>query len=143
MEWWGWIVLGGMLLAAELTFLDVEFYLVFIGLSAAIVGVSSLLFPVPVWGQWLLFAAITVASVLLFRGRLYSQLRGDLPGYTARGVDQSFILSKELAPGAQTRAEFNGSTWTLRNNSGETIRAGTQVRVTRTEGIVLDVIPKT
>jgi membrane protein implicated in regulation of membrane protease activity len=42
MEWWGWMILGAMLLGAELTFLDAAFYLVFLGIAAAITGLVLL-----------------------------------------------------------------------------------------------------
>ena len=43
MEWWHWMVLGAVVLGAELMFVDAQFYLVFIGLSAALVGLADLL----------------------------------------------------------------------------------------------------
>ena len=43
MTWWGWMVLGAVLLGAELFAIDAQFYLVFLGLSAALVGLGSLL----------------------------------------------------------------------------------------------------
>jgi membrane protein implicated in regulation of membrane protease activity len=37
MIWWQWIVLGTFVLASEM-FVDAEFYLVFLGISAVVVG---------------------------------------------------------------------------------------------------------
>ena len=42
MPWWGWMAVGALLLVAELTFVDLEFYLVFLGLSALITGMLEL-----------------------------------------------------------------------------------------------------
>ena len=36
MAWWSWMVLGAVLLAAELFAVDAQFYLVFLGVSAAL-----------------------------------------------------------------------------------------------------------
>ena len=43
MNWWAWLVLGICLLGAEMFVIDAQFYLVFIGLSAAVVGLLGLL----------------------------------------------------------------------------------------------------
>ena len=40
MPWWGWITVGALLLVAEITIVDLEFYLVFLGVSALAVGLS-------------------------------------------------------------------------------------------------------
>ena len=45
MAWWGWIAVGTLLLCAELFAIDLEFYLVFIGLGAIIVGIVELVAP--------------------------------------------------------------------------------------------------
>ena len=42
MTWWAWMILGAVLFGAELFAIDAQFYLVFLGLSAAIVGLMSL-----------------------------------------------------------------------------------------------------
>ena len=43
MTWWSWMVLGALLLGAELFAIDAQFYLVFLGVSAILVGLASLL----------------------------------------------------------------------------------------------------
>ena len=35
MTWWAWMILGAVLLGAELFAVDAQFYLVFLGVSAA------------------------------------------------------------------------------------------------------------
>ncbi len=40
MAWWAWLVLGIGLLGVEMFVIDAQFYLVFIGLSAAVVGAA-------------------------------------------------------------------------------------------------------
>ena len=41
MDWWAWIAVGAILLGSELAFVDAQFYLVFIGASAFVVGWRS------------------------------------------------------------------------------------------------------
>jgi len=43
MQWWGWIIVGGLLLGAAITFVDLQFYMVFVGLYAVIVTHRSML----------------------------------------------------------------------------------------------------
>ncbi len=38
MQWWAWIAVGAILLGSELALVDAQFYLVFIGASALVVG---------------------------------------------------------------------------------------------------------
>ncbi len=57
MPWWAWLVLGIGLLGVEMLVIDAQFYLVFIGLSAALVGLLALLgIDLPQWAQWLTFS---------------------------------------------------------------------------------------
>ena len=51
MYWWAWIAVGAILLGSELAFVDAQFYLVFVGASAFVVGMLQLAgvgLPVPV-----------------------------------------------------------------------------------------------
>ena len=53
MTWWAWLVLGAFLFGAELFAIDAQFYLIFLGVSAAIVGLlSSAGVVMPEWVQW-------------------------------------------------------------------------------------------
>ncbi len=67
MTWWSWLVLGAVLLGAELFAIDAQFYLVFLGLSAALVGLAGL-FGVSMseWAQWTLFAVLALISFFSF-----------------------------------------------------------------------------
>ena len=72
MTWWGWMIIGAILLAAELVAVDAQFFLVFLGLSAAIVGLLGLSgVNLPEWAQWLSFAALSLISMFTFRKALY------------------------------------------------------------------------
>ena len=42
MAWWGWCILGVVLLGVELLAVDAQFYLVFAGLAAIVVGLLGL-----------------------------------------------------------------------------------------------------
>ena len=77
MTWWSWMVLGAILLGAELLAIDAQFYLVFLGISAALVGLASLLgIAMPEWAQWTTFAVLSLISFFTFRKSLYDKIRG-------------------------------------------------------------------
>ena len=69
MAWWFWIVLGAVLLAAEVI-IAADFYLVFFGIAALVVGLLAVFgVELPVWSQWLLFAGLAIAGLVVYRGR--------------------------------------------------------------------------
>ena len=139
MPWWAWMTAGGLLLAAEMAFVDAEFYLVFLGVSALLVGGIGLAgIDVPVWLQWLLFSALAVSSLIFFRQRVYSRVRRqtELP----EGVEGAWAVADErIEPGAQGRATLRGTPWTARNDGDAAIEAGARVKVESAEGVILRV----
>ena len=138
MTWWAWMILGAVLFGAELVAIDAQFYLVFLGLSAAVVGLLSLFgLSIPEWGQWLVFAALALISMFTFRRALYEKIRGNVPGFRG-GLAGNFIdLPADLAPGASTRAEFRGSSWTVVNEGDAPIAGGQRAAIMRSEGLTL------
>lgn len=138
MTWWAWIILGAVLFGAELFALDVQFYLVFLGLSAALVGVLSLFgLSLPEWGEWLLFAALALISMFTFRKALYEKIRGNVPGFRADLTGDSVLLPDGLEPGKSIRTAFRGSTWTVVNQGAEAIASGNRATIVRSEGLTL------
>ncbi len=70
MEWWIWILLGLLLLLAELV-TPGGFYFIFFGSGAVVVGVlAGLGIGGPVWFQILLFSILSLVSLWLFREKL-------------------------------------------------------------------------
>ena len=48
-------------------------------------------------------------------------------------------IRKDLAAGSESRAEFRGTKWTVRNISSEAIVAGTRAKVVKVDGLTLHV----
>ena len=66
MPWWGWMGIGMLLLAAELFIIEADFYLVFLGVAAALTGLLGLAVPgMPPWLQWLAFAVLSLVLMVL------------------------------------------------------------------------------
>ena len=140
MTWWAWMILGGVLLGAELFAVDAQFYLVFLGVSAAVVGLAILFGVVlPEWGQWLAFAIVSLIFFITFRAALYNKLRGGGPGYKTAIAGGSVTVAEDLAPGAEARAEYRGSEWTIRNVGEATISGGGVAQVLEADGVTLHV----
>jgi hypothetical protein len=140
MTWWTWLILGAVLFGAELFAIDAQFYLVFLGLSAALVGLAAIAgIAMPEWAQWLSFAALSLISMFTFRQSLYGKLRGNVPGFKAGVAGEYVVVAEDLNPGAQGRASLRGSDWTVVNDGSDRIPGGTRVRVMRSEGLTLHV----
>ena len=72
MTWWGWMILGAFLFGSELVAIDAQFFLVFLGISAMLVGLADLIgIAMPEWVQWLVFASLSLISMFTFRKQLY------------------------------------------------------------------------
>jgi len=141
MAWWGWIVIGTLLLGAELFAIDAQFFLIFLGAGAIVVGVIGMLgIDLPVWMQWLLFAALSVAAMLTIRRQLYTALRKRPLSKVDGDANQRVRIPQELAPGQSTRVEYRGSGWTAVNVGGHLIPAGQEVRIQSVDGLTLRVV---
>ena len=141
MTWWGWMILGAVLLGAELFAVDAQFYLVFLGVAAAIVGLAGLFGIVtPEWVQWLAFAVLSLVFFLTFRRTLYLKIRGGGEEYRGSISGESISVTEDLAVGADTRTEYRGTKWTIRNGGDETISGGTRAKVVKVDGLTLHVV---
>lgn len=140
MPWWGWFVIGVFLMLAELVGVDAAFYLIFVGVAAVLTG--SLLLVVPslsVSLQFVIFAVLSLATMVLFRQRLYNKFRGGAMGYRDPTLGASILIDADLAPGTTTRVTYRGSPWTARNIGTTLIAGGSQAVVASTVGLELQV----
>ena len=74
MPWWLWILVGAVLLAAEMA-TPGGFFAVFFGIAAILVGLLSKLQLVrSAWVEWMLFSLLSIASLLLVRDWIVAHL---------------------------------------------------------------------
>ena len=138
MLWWAWIAVGAILLGSELAFIDAQFYLVFVGASALVVGfVQAAGAAFAPWLQWLLFAALAVFSMITFRRRIYDRMRRGLPAMKSGPAGEIVTLPAALSPGESCRLEYRGSSWTATNGGPSPIAAGAKARIQRVDGLTL------
>jgi inner membrane protein len=141
--WWHWLVLGLLLVVAELVSAG-GFYIIFFGVGAIIVGLLSASGAAgPGWAQLLLFAGVSVTGLLLFRSRLlrWFQVDPQAPAVDAI-VGEVCHATVELAPGAVGQVELRGSAWSARNASSVALARGTRCRVVGVDGLMLYVEPE-
>ena len=142
MSWWGWIIGGAILLGAELTFVNAQFYLVFIGSAALLVGLATLVLPLAPWLQWALFGVLAIVSMVTFRSRVYQRFNRALPGVDTGPAGGLITLQVPLAAGESCQAEYGGTFWTVRNESDRPIPSGSRARIARVQNLTLLVTPE-
>jgi len=134
------MVLGLVLLGIELLAVDAQFYLVFLGVSAALVGLLGLFgITLPEWGQWLAFAVLSLFFFFTFRRTLYTKIRSGGEIYPETISGESINLQNDLEPGKETRTQYRGSDWTVRNVGATAIAGGSRATVVKVEGLTLHV----
>lgn len=140
MTWWAWMIIGAVLLGAELFAVDAQFYLVFLGVSAAVVGLATLFgLQLPEWGQWLAFAVVSLAFFVTFRRTLYDKIRGGGEGYQQKYVGEVVTVDDEIAAGGRGRAQYRGSDWNIQNVGDSPLSAGSHAKVVEVDGLTLKV----
>lgn len=140
MPWWGWIIIGAVLFGAEIMGIDAAFFLIFIGISALLVGLADLLgMDLPAWGEFLLFAVIAVLSMVFFRQRIYTMVRSNAKGVANTLPGETVKVTADIAPGESGRVAHRGSTWSAVNVSDATLRAGSQATIQGVDGATLKI----
>ncbi len=140
MTWWSWMILGAIVLGAELFAIDAQFYLVFLGISAALVGLAGLLgIALPEWAQWAAFATLSLLFFFTFRRSLYAKINGGAAGFREGLSGDTVTIADALSPGSEARADHRGSKWTVRNVGSGTIAAGSRASVVKVDGLTLHI----
>lgn len=140
-QWWMWALLGiGLLILEIMT--PGGFFVVFFGLAALLVGILvGFGIGGPLWLQMLLFSLISVVSLVLFRKRLLDKFKpnqdltrdlGDVVGGIATALE-------DLPPGSIGKAEFRGTSWTIRNVGETPLAKGSRCKVGSIDGLTLRV----
>jgi membrane protein implicated in regulation of membrane protease activity len=142
MQGWEWSVLGLVLFALEL-FTPGGFVLMFFGVGALVVGVLELLGWKPDFSvQALVFALVSVAGVLGFRGSLLRRFAASTATSVAAGIVGSFAEAQSaMGAGQSGQVSLHGTTWTAHNAGDVALAPGERCKVTALDGIALVVVP--
>jgi inner membrane protein len=139
MAWWIWIILGAALLAAE-AIVVADFYLVFFGLAAIVLGLLGVLgVGLPGWVQFLLFATLAIASLVLYRDRLKRRVQGADREILPELVGEAGTAREAIAPEGRGRISLRGTDWEARNTGTALIDAGARCVVREVDGLTLHV----
>ncbi|RXJ72113.1 hypothetical protein CS022_17745 [Veronia nyctiphanis] len=136
-----WLAFGLLLLIAEL--LGTGGYLLWMGISALIVGALMNFIPMSWQLQWMSFGALSLATTWLWWRR---QLKSDQTGDASRKlnqkesqlVGQEITLDEDVVVGTN-RVKLGDTTWSAR--SSVEITAGSRVKVVDVDGIILVIEP--
>jgi inner membrane protein len=141
LTWWTWLLLGGVLMAAELL-LPTGFFLFFFGVGAALTGCLVALGLLPSFAvQGLVFVGISLASIVLLRKPLLAKFHFRNKNHVAVDslIGQSAKALEAIAPQAIGKVELRGSCWSGLNVGSEPIAPDARCRVDKVEGITLHV----
>jgi membrane protein implicated in regulation of membrane protease activity len=116
MEWWLWLAGGLALIVAELV-TPSGFFIIFFGM-------------------------LSVASLLVFRGKLKTTFQPPPPPDIDSFVGVLAVVQESLQPGLVGRVEVRGSSWSARNTSDVTLAPGQRARVAGIDGLLLTVVPE-
>lgn len=143
MPWWAWLAVGVGLLVFEVM-IQTEFWLAMLGAAAIGVGVLGLVgvsgsWALPVWGQWIAFAILTVFFTGVVRRKLHEKFVGTAPGLKPELEGDMGTVRVPMAPGAVGEVELRGTQWKARNTGNTPLQAGDRVTVEHVDGLQLDV----
>jgi len=137
-DYWHWLVAGGLLLLIEV--LAPSFFFLWLAVAAAVTGLVLWINPETGWQyQLLIFSVLSVSSIALFRR--YQRQRPeptDQPALNRRGeqyIGRSFTLDQPISNRVGV-LRVDDSTWRI---SGDDLPAGTRVTVTGADGTMLQV----
>jgi inner membrane protein len=143
MDWWIWLLLGLMLLLAELV-TPGGFYIIFFGVGALIVGVlAGFEAAGPPWFQYILFSLVSVTALWLFREKLLQLTRAAPSELVDNLVGETAVSLDDIPINGIGKAEMRGTSWNARNIGDQPLARGQRTRVERIEGLTIFVRAET
>lgn len=138
-NYWHWLAFGLVLLACEL--LGTAGYLLWLGLSAMVVGVLMTFLPLSWQLQWVAFGVFSLATTWLWWRRQYqsdsqSDANRQLNQKSKQLIGQTLRLDVDF-PAGKGRIKVGDSTWSAL--SYQDLSSGQLVKVTEVNGITLTI----
>ena len=142
--WWHWFALGLVLIALELATAG-GFYIIFFGIAAVVVGTLQLAgLSGPTWIQLLLFSALSVVSLLVFRSPMLRWMNLDPRGGDDVDslVGETAVAKQDIPAGEIGRVELRGTSWSARNRGAELLTTGRRCIVVGVDRLMLIIEPE-
>jgi membrane protein implicated in regulation of membrane protease activity len=136
---WHWFALAVILMILDVT-IGANFFFVWCGISAAVVGILMLIIPNMTWEfQFLIFGIGIMTSLVIWRQYLKKMPKvTDQPGLNRRAeryIGRIFDLDEAIENG-RGKVRVDDTTWRVQ---GEDLPVGTKVKVVGVDGTVLKV----
>ncbi len=133
---WTWFIISGVLLLLEL--LAPGIFFLFLGISAALVGIIDLVIPMGWQMELTVFSIVSVVLIIIARPFVVNRLKTetDQPNLNKRTnnfVGQMYYLDEAIKSGKGS-ITINDTRWRVR---GTDAPKGTQVTVTKVNGLEL------
>ncbi len=135
MEGWLWLSAGLRVMLAELL-TPGGFYFLFFGIGACAAAASALVTDSAIV-QALVFTAVSIVSLAIFRKPLLEKLQKSKGAPVDQIAGEFAIATTDIAPGEIGSAELRGSTWKARNTGGVTLKSGARCAVEKVDGLML------
>jgi len=141
--WWQWLALGLVLISLELASSG-GFYVIFFGVAAIAISFLRVFnLAGPAWMQLVLFAVLSVGSLLLFRNPLLRWMKLDTPAPDVDSLlNDTAVPIDDIPAGEVGRAELRGTVWSARNNAAVTLARGQRCRVVRVDRLMIFLEPE-
>jgi hypothetical protein len=85
------------------------------------------------------FGILSLVCMFTFRRQLYQKIRGNVEGFRESLSGESVTVAQDLAAGGETRMEYRGTQWTVRNVGAVPIAGGSRARVVKSDGLTLHI----
>ena len=96
MEWWVWVILGFVLLAAEMV--SAGLFLMFFGIGGIVVGALVRFHVIEAaWMQWLAFSVVSLGSMALLRKPLQQRLKLNVRKDQDTMLGERAVATEEIA----------------------------------------------
>jgi membrane protein implicated in regulation of membrane protease activity len=138
--WWLWFLAGLVLAGLELAS-GGDFFLLLLGVSAMLVGVSvGIGLAEPLWLQVALYSVFCFVTVFWLRDKLKARFHAPREGEQVDAlVGQRAVALEVLAEGGLGKVELRGTTWNARNAGPLPVAIGAGCRVKQVDGLTLHV----
>lgn len=136
MAWWFWVLIGFLLFTAEI-FLPLDFFLFFFALAFLTTGALSWLgLIVDLAWQFTFCGFLSILFVFALRPYLKGKISStSKPVFEVKG--DKVVISEDILPGESGKGNMRGTSWQVKNNSNETLKANKSYVVSATDSLTL------